>query len=141
MPKGLRGFQKGHKINLGRKCSENHKKKISNSEKGKIVSIQTKNKISLIKKGCIMLKTRGKNHWNWKGEIPNYRTLHKWLRKNYGKPKRCSFCNKEGKIINKKWNIEYALRKGKIYNRNIKNYIFLCHKCHKNYDKNQLISS
>ncbi len=42
MVKGKKGFQKGHKINLGKKLSEETKRKISQSEKGKILSKDTR---------------------------------------------------------------------------------------------------
>jgi hypothetical protein len=58
MPKGLQGFQKGHKIWLGKHLSEESKRKISkfhkgrpNGRLGKHHSEETKRKISLAHKG------------------------------------------------------------------------------------------
>jgi len=74
MPKGKKGFQKGHlsylteeskekisKAHKGKKFLETHKNKLSQSHIGKKLSEETKNKI---KKAMI-----GKKHWNWKGGI------------------------------------------------------------------------
>lgn len=84
-------FTKGHQINIGRYFSIERNRKISIKKKGQKHSKKTKNKMSLAKKGSKgywtgkkfskeykeklsiahtnkpMLKTRGKNHWNWKG--------------------------------------------------------------------------
>lgn len=93
MPRGIYkhppqcGFQKGHRINVGRKFSEEHKRKIGEANKGKLpwstgkhLSQKTRLKISLAHRGKKVSKeTRdklreiNKNHWcgtknpKWKG--------------------------------------------------------------------------
>lgn len=77
MPKGFEGFQKGHKLGvgkkylLGRKASELTKKKMSIASKGKKKSLQHRLNISLAKKG-------NKSH-TWKGGIT---PLNKILRES-----------------------------------------------------------
>ena len=60
---------------------------------------------------------------------PKYQRIHWWINKNYGKPKRCEFCG----IANAKL-YEWALLKGKQHEKNIDNYVRLCHSCHIKYD-------
>ena len=77
-------FQKGHKINLGRKLSKKHKnnlseshkgykmpesqkRKISKSNKGRKVLKRTREKIRNAQKGKPRLWLRGKKHYLWKG--------------------------------------------------------------------------
>jgi len=47
--------------------SSSTKRKLSNRNKGKHLSEETKKRISKSRKGIHVLKTSGKNHWNWKG--------------------------------------------------------------------------
>jgi len=54
--------------------------------------------------------------------------IHEWLRKKYGRANKCIFCSVEGKRY------EWALLKGKRYEKNIENYIMLCPSCHRKYD-------
>lgn len=44
-------FQEGHKVNVGRKCSDEKKKKISDSTKGKIVSAESREKMCIAQTG------------------------------------------------------------------------------------------
>ena len=80
----------------------------------------------------------GLNHPNWKGgkfvKFTFYRNIHQWLINNYGYPLKCDFCNKIGSR-NKRWNIQYALKKNKKHSYDIQNYLKLCISCHKKYDK------
>lgn len=61
-------------------------------------------------------------------EKRNYMNVHKWLQTNAVKPNLCSFCNKPGSRI------EWALKKGKSYEKVIDNFIPLCSSCHTAYD-------
>lgn len=78
---------------------------------------------------------KGKTHLkesknpNWKGDNVGYTALHDWLRKNYGKASKCEHC----KTLNAK-RYEWALIKGKKYQRKRENFIELCPKCHAKYD-------
>ena len=154
MPKG---FQKGHKINVGRKQSEEHRKNIAIAQTGRTFSEATKKKLSELKSG-VNNPMYGKPSWNkgtvgvmkpnktsfkkgnigskspsWKGEEVGYFGIHNWLSKNYGRPGECVYCgcknNKEGRSI-----IEWASIDGKHY-RKLEQYIPLCRACHTIYDK------
>lgn len=59
-----------------------------------------------------------------------YRTIHNWLIRHYGKARKCESlkCNKKSKIFH------WALRKGLSYQKNKDNYIQLCTSCHHKYD-------
>ena len=62
-------FQKGNKITLGRKHSEESKKKMS-------------------------LAKLGDKHPKWKGDNVTYINLHNWLRRHLPKPDLCQICGK-----------------------------------------------
>jgi len=69
-------------------------------------------------------------------DAPNYKKIvgesqvHKWLGINFGKEKNC-----EGKDCRKNsiW-YDWALKKGKKYERKRKNFLRLCRSCHRRYD-------
>lgn len=69
---------------------------------------------------------RGENHYKWQ-KNPNYKAIHLWLSKHYQKTGKCSFCKKRRYT-------QWAKRQGKVYKRNIDNFIELCIPCHKRYD-------
>lgn len=62
---------------------------------------------------------------------PNYHPVHYWLGVNFGKANKCE--NPDCKSVNKK-RFEYALIKGKVYEKNRDNFIMLCVPCHRKYD-------
>lgn len=68
----------------------------------------------------------GENHPGWKGNNVGYFVLHKWVRKNKGKAKRCIFC---GSTSNVQW-----ANKSHTYSRNLDDWLELCKKCHVKYD-------
>ena len=141
-----------------RPMSEEHKRKISESTKGKKRSlrfrkkmsllmknnknglgskhphtIETKNKISNSNKG----KTAGEKNYNWRGENVKYRGLHMWVVKENGRPKFCCNCGAKGEYTGKKrgqWSICWA-NKDHEYKRKLEDFLPLCRKCHKDYDK------
>ena len=75
-------------------------------------------------------KKIGNKNPSWKGNDVSYNGLHRWFRENYGKADRC--INTECNGVSKKY--VYALKKGYVHRRNIKNYMMLCEPCHKKYD-------
>lgn len=99
MPKGIKGFQKGHKGHTfwkGKKLSKEHKEKLSEAHKGYKPSEETRKKMSKTRKGVkrkpfskewkANLSKASKNKIgeksaNWKGGI----TFDKNYRKNYRK--------------------------------------------------------
>lgn len=66
-------FEKGHRINIGRKHIFETRKKVGEAKKG------NKNPA-------------------WQGNKVGYKALHTWLRKNYSQPDKCQRC---GKITDK----------------------------------------
>ncbi len=93
------------------------------SKIGHIVKQSTREKISA--------SLRNEKHFNWT-ETPNYDVVHYWLRVNFIKPKNCEFCKEEKRI-------DWALLKGKKYERKRENFIGLCRKCHYHYDNGHKI--
>ncbi len=73
---------------------------------------------------------RGVNHPFWKGDKVSKGALHKWLGRNYGKPKECVDCGEYDPTIRYQW----ANISGK-YKRDIKDYKRLCPKCHAAFDE------
>ena len=68
---------------------------------------------------------------NWKEQgltYSEYVGIHIWLRYHYGKADKCEFCDNEADRY------EYALKKGKVYEKNRDNYLTLCRSCHAKYD-------
>jgi len=62
-----------------------------------------------------------------------YRAVHYLLRKNNGKANVCESKDCNGKSLN----FDYALKKGREYSDNPKDYIQLCKSCHRKYDFNE----
>jgi hypothetical protein len=62
----------------------------------------------------------------WKTKLINYNSIHSWILNNY-KKSRCQKCSS-------KKNLDFALKKGKKYQRIRKNFLVLCRKCHWEYD-------
>ncbi|HEX9504142.1 MAG TPA: hypothetical protein VF974_07575 [Patescibacteria group bacterium] len=67
-------------------------------------------------------------HSNWKGDKVGNKGLHAWIRRHINKPKLCEHCKDENKKV------QLANKTG-IYNREFKNWFYLCAKCHIRYDK------
>ena len=69
----------------------------------------------------------GTNNKLWKGETVGYLALHEWVNKWKKKPKGCEFCGKNVRLDAA--NIDHK------YRRCLDDYIYLCRKCHSQYDK------
>ena len=76
---------------------------------------------------------RGLEIPSWKGDKVGYHAIHQWLTTTYGLPQKCEFCGKVGNKV-KRWNIHWALIRGKSYERKRENFIKLCISCHVKYD-------
>lgn len=74
---------------------------------------------------------KGHNVHNWKGNKVKYRALHSWVQRWKGKPDTCEHCGKSGL---KGKSIHWA-NKSKEYIRNLEDWVRLCGKCHKAFDK------
>ena len=57
----------------------------------------------------------------WKGDKVTIGQLHQWIKRNFKNPKLCQRCRKSP---------VYDLANKGIYNRDIKNWEWLCRKCH-----------
>lgn len=64
----------------------------------------------------------GENNHQWKGEAVSYRSLHKWVHRNFPKPKTCSNCNQIKKLE--------AANISQKYLRDLLDWEWLCRKCH-----------
>lgn len=74
---------------------------------------------------------KGDQHWNWSGDQVTYRALHKWVVKVLGQPDTCEHCGKSG-LSGRQIHWANISRK---YLRDKNDWIRLCVKCHKKYDK------
>ena len=63
-----------------------------------------------------------------------YNTIHKWKIRQYGK---AIFCVNK-KCERKSTRYEWALIRGRKHSRNPYDYLWLCKKCHANYDWNNI---
>ncbi len=132
-------FIKGH-IGYTPKLTEEHKRKIKLAQIGKKLSDEHKKKIiesgTTFKKGHIsfykgkeFLAVKGEKNFQWKGDNVGYVSVHEWVSRWKGKPKKCENCGTE---IAKKY--EWANVDHK-YRRVLKDYIRMCTTCHRKYDK------
>lgn len=126
MPKGLQGFQKGHKVFEGTEKTQ-FKKGIRNNPNGEF------------KKGHISVWTDemkqknrehklGEKNPNWQGDNIKCNGVHQWLYKKLGQPRYCEICKK----IDKKQ--YHWANKNHTYRRITKDYMRLCVSCHIKYD-------
>ena len=67
----------------------------------------------------------------WKGDKVGYRALHLWIENKRGKPHYCEHCKKS----NLSHRCYHWANKSKEYKRKVNDWIRLCVKCHKKYDK------
>jgi hypothetical protein len=100
-----------------------HKCKIENS-KGKFCS-----------KKCFFVSKigsfTGDKNPNWKDNNVQYRALHSWVKRQKGSPSTCEHC---GNCNLKPRQYNWANKSHK-YLRDINDWIRLCGKCHKKYDR------
>jgi len=94
-------------------------------------TIEHRKKISLSHIGKKILKNRGESNYLWKGNGVTYGGLHHWIVSILGKPGRCEHCGVEGLSGHQ---IHWA-NKSQQYKRVIDDWVRLCAKCHKQYDK------
>lgn len=91
-----------------------------------------------IRRKKISIAFTKEKHPLWKGDSKNltYIGLHRRIRVEYGRPKKCEHCGKKGKIreSDKRWNIDWANKSGKYKTDNISDWMGLCRSCHVKYD-------
>ena len=66
----------------------------------------------------------------WKGNKIGIAGIHDWLKREFDKANKCE----NGKCLKRSVVYEYALLKGKEYERKRENFWMLCKSCHKKYD-------
>lgn len=88
----------------------------------------------IIQVSATLDSTKPRQHYRngrWKGDQVSYAGLHMWVNRHLGKPNTCEKCFKTG--LESKF-IHWA-NKSKLYKRDLNDWIRLCAKCHKEYDK------
>jgi len=137
-------FQKGHKvpkkwrdnlaeIRIGKKQSDAHIEKRIAPLRGRKRPPMTEKQKNKIREKLIG-RFVGNESAQWKGNNAGYSAIHKWVVKWKGLPQFCEMCEKLGKRIKGKWNIDWANINHK-YRRILEDYFGLCPKCHRQYDK------
>lgn len=111
-------------VHLGTRLSDEHKQKISESLKGDKNPFWGKHHSTET-----LEKVRESNSSNWVGDNVGYGALHDWVRKYKGTPSLCEHC---GTSHAKKF--EWA-NKSHEYLRDLDDWIRLCTKCHRKYDR------
>ena len=96
------------------------RKKISEFQRGKILSRKTKEKISIA--------LQGTNSYRWNGDDVNLHQKHRRIWKLKGKAKRCSDCGTT------KGRIHWSNKDHK-YSSDPNDYVERCVRCHHKYDK------
>lgn len=84
-------------------------------------------------KGIKQTNIAGEKSPFWKKEV-SYGGVHKWLMREYGKANKCESSKCEAEDIKKH---EWALVRGKTYEKIRENFIQLCASCHRRYDETQ----
>jgi len=75
-----------------------------------------------------MSNRKGKETSAWKEKV-SYAGIHKWVNREFGKPKYCEFCNS---VIKKKY--QWA-NISNLYLRDINDWMRLCQECHSKWDR------
>lgn len=115
----------GNKHNLGKHHSEETRHKISLANKGKLTGIK-RGPMSEETKLKISLGRLGQDNPAWVGDSVKYSSLHQWVRRHLPQPELCEFCNQKPP--------EDLANMTGIYNREFKNWKYLCTRCHLYHD-------
>ena len=81
--------------------------------------------------GKWMKGRKGATGNHWKGDEVGYGALHDWVYRELGRPNKCIHC---GLVSNNPYKMQWANLSGQ-YKRDLDDWIRLCAKCHKKYDK------
>jgi len=115
---GVTGYSTSCK---GRKYTEEHCKRLSESHKGQVSCW----------KGKKILQNSGEKNNMWKGSDVGYRSLHSWVIRQKGQPNKCEDCGEDNLVGHL---IHWANISGK-YKRDLTDWKRLCVKCHSKFDK------
>ena len=122
-------------------CSNFIKKGKSPWNKGKLWSKEIKEKIRKSSMGRVawnkdkkVVKIADEKHWCWKGDDVGYVSLHTWIARKLGKPKKCQYCGIDN-LRPRQFNWANISRQ---YKRDLTDWIRLCTKCHKAYDMGRI---
>ena len=74
---------------------------------------------------------KDEKHPLWKGDKVGYQPLHQWITKKLGRPNLCEIC-KNTKLKHRQY---HWASKGHKYTRKLTDWLRLCAKCHKAYDR------
>lgn len=108
------------------KKTDEYRTLLSQKHLGKVLSEETKQKISDVQKG----KRTGEENNMWKGDDVKYRSLHEWIRRVKGTPDTCEHC---GVKTNTGKRLVWA-NKSHNYLRDVDDWMRLCYPCHRKYD-------
>jgi len=128
------GFKKGNTygaLSKGKVLSEETKEKISQARKGKGLGNENGFKKGQAPWNKGRTHLQGKNNPSWKGNDVGYDGLHRWVSRHLGKPDTCENCGVNG-LSGKK--IHWA-NKDHEYKRNLEDWLRLCASCHVAYDR------
>ncbi len=98
-----------------------HLRKLADLKRGKISPTLGKHFHSEESKVKIRFSKIAEKNPMWRGNNVGYMALHAWVKRNILKPKLCQCCKKVP---------PYDLANKGIYDRNLKNWEWLCRKCH-----------
>ena len=88
------------------------------------------NKLYLLRRSTKGKVNIAEKNGNWKGDKVGYGGLHTWIRERLPKPKTCEICHR---------NLPLDLsNKTGVYNRGLKNWEWLCRRCHMERDGRRL---
>lgn len=92
------------------------------------------NKWSIVAKKHFNEIRKGENNNNWRGVRVGYRSLHKWVERIMGKPRNCEFCGNDN-LNHRQY---HWANKSREYKRSLSDWMRLCVKCHRTYDRNMV---
>lgn len=110
--------------NRGLKSSNEWKDRVRQARLGTKHSEETKLRMKLSAK-------IGNDNNKWLEDEVGYRALHYWIERQLGKPKICEHCGKSGRL--------HWANKSQKYLRDASDWLRLCPKCHKKYDKEFIV--
>lgn len=119
-------FIKGHSYNKGRRFTKEHREKLRRAKLGRKLSEEHKRKIGESTRKWI---SQREHHPNYQGDNVGINRIHRRIEAKLGKPKYCEICKKTDR---KRY--EWANKDHK-YKLTIKDWQRLCVSCHIKFDR------